>query len=113
MQQHNTVKHNSQTQPQNSLKLRNKLILSLSTELCHKNSMLGSQNGPLTTTSMDREITEPWRNPIWCLGYSKCIWEYQLVVGTCKNGEIKYLIISAHDSWMSKLCYDRGLISFS
>ncbi len=41
--------HNSQTQPQNSdLNFGNKLILSTSSELCHKNIMLRSQNGPLT-----------------------------------------------------------------
>ena len=40
---------NSQTQPQNGLEIAkyNQLILSISTELCHKNSILGSQNGHL------------------------------------------------------------------
>ncbi len=40
--------HNSQTKPPNRLQiLKKKLILSISIELCHKNSMLGSQNGLL------------------------------------------------------------------
>ena len=32
-------------------KIENKLMLSISAELCHKNSMLGSQNGPLIITN--------------------------------------------------------------
>ena len=36
----------SQMQHQNLLKIRNKLILCISTELCHQNSTIGSQNGP-------------------------------------------------------------------
>ena len=39
--------HNSQTQPQNWLKIWKHACLSTSTDLCHKNNMLGFQNGPL------------------------------------------------------------------
>ncbi len=41
--------HNSETKAQNRLKIWNKLILSISTELSHKSIMLGLQNGPLLT----------------------------------------------------------------
>ena len=50
MQQCDTVKHAELNKCNLRIdqKVGNKLISSISTELCHKNSMLGSQNGPLT-----------------------------------------------------------------
>ncbi len=40
--------HNTRMQPQNWLEIWKVAYLSISTELCHKICMLGSQNGPLT-----------------------------------------------------------------
>ncbi len=61
-------------------KFGNMLILSISTELCHKNNMLGSQNGPLKTL---------WLVNKWCI---KVILINQLVAltGSNKVGWIGY-----------------------
>ncbi len=49
MQQYDTVKHADLTNEtsDSTEKFGNKFILPWSSELCHKNNMLGLQNGPL------------------------------------------------------------------
>ena len=45
MQQYDTVKHANATSESTEI-FGNTLFLSTSTDLCHKNNMLGLQNGP-------------------------------------------------------------------
>ena len=60
-------------------KFGNKLILSVSTELCHKNVMLGSQNGPLSGINR-HEVT------FWC--FIQCeLFRAYCIVGLVSFGQ--------------------------
>ena len=50
--------HISKTQHQNQLKILKIKLKSISTDVCHTNSLIGSQNGPLMSGSINIRGTQ-------------------------------------------------------